>query len=295
MVTIFLSVLKITGIVLLCILLFLLAASLLVLLVPIRYQVKGYRKEKEDVPLRAAVHITWLLHLLNASFRYPEEACIRVRILCFTVFSTIKKENAGEKNFRKEDSSKEDSPKKDSEKEDFEKQAQSSKKTSRSETPEKPSGEENPHLLKFLKKLFDILKNIKYTINQIYDKIKHIISNVRYYIGIIESDSFQRAWQFGKSQAVSLIKNILPQKITGNLVIGVGDPAGTARILALHGILYPIIGECIIITPDFDHSILEGDFFIKGKITAFRVLKTALRVYFNKDLQRIIRLFKKSS
>ncbi len=310
MITVFLSILKIIGIVLLCILLFVLAAALLILFVPIRYQLKGYRRKEDDAPVRASVKVTWLLHIVNASFRYPEEAYIKIRIFCFTVFSTMEKktkQNSKKVRKTKKQLSKEEksgpSPKemttdsKKDQEEDFSKQEikEEKKAAEQNDFFEEPLQEEEISFTKFLKKLFHILKNIKYTINQIYDKIKHIISNIRYYIGIIESDSFKKAWQLCENQAVSLIKTILPRKIKGNFVIGTNDPASTARILAIQGILYPIIGNHILITPDFDRSIIEGDFFIKGKITVFKVLKTAIRVYFNKDLRRVIRLFKKEA
>lgn len=311
MITVFLSVLKIIGIVLLCILLFILAAALLILFVPIRYQLKGYRLEEDDAPVRVSVKITWLLHIINASFRYPEEAYIKIKIFCFTVFSTMKrktKQNSKKARKTKKQPSKEEksgpSPKemttdskKDQEEEDFSKQEikEEKKAAEQNDFFEEPLQEEEISFTKFLKKLFHILKNIKYTINQIYDKIKHIISNIRYYIGIIESDSFKKAWQLCENQAVSLIKTILPRKIKGNFVIGTNDPASTARILAIQGILYPITGNHILITPDFDRSIIEGDFSIKGKITVFKVLKTAIKIYFNKDLRRVIRLFKKEA
>ena len=311
MITVFLSILKIIGIVLLCILLFVLAAALLILFVPVRYQLKGCRLEEDDVPIRASVKITWLLHVVNASFRYPEEAYVKIRIFCFTVFSTMKEKT---KQYSKKDNKIKKQPSKEGksgaapkemtteskkiqEEGDFSKQEteEERKAVKQEEVFEEPLQEEEVCFTKFLKKLFHILKNIKYTINQIYDKIKHIISNIRYYIGIIESDSFKKAWQLCENQAISLIKTILPRKIKGNFVIGTNDPASTARILAIQGILYPIIGNHILITPDFDRSIIAGDFSIKGKITVFKVLKTALKIYFNKDLRRVIRLFKKEA
>lgn len=306
MVAVFLSILKITGIVLLCVLLLLLTAVFLLLFVPVRYQIKGYRREKDDAPVRASVKVTWLLHIVNASFRYPEEAYVKIRIFCFTVFSTMKKRAKktvpadSKKSEKKEDvSQKAAQQEKITRKEETvqEEQPIQEEKTAQKEQPvqEETMQEEKVSFTQFLKKLFDILRNIKYTINQIYDKIKHIIINIRYYIGIIESDSFQRAWKLCSNQAVMLIKSIRPRKIQGDFVIGMDDPAGTARILAVQGILYPVIGNHIIITPDFDHSIIEGDFFIKGRITVYKVLRTALKVYFNKDLRRVIRLFKKEA
>ncbi len=343
MITVLLGILKIIGIVLLCILALTAAILLLVLFVPVRYQIKGYRKEGDEVPVRAAVKITWLLHILNAAFRYPEEPFLKVRIFCFTFFSTRKKEVTAQKTEKKQEQegkrddagkqrkekeaaeeeaftqnkSEKESEKKSEEQRKVEQREVEQRKTEQRKTeqrkavktespdvystdPEPESGhtedkeeEENPTALKFIRKLIAVLKNIKYTICRICDRIKEIIQNIRFYITIIQSDSFQRAFQVCRSEAFKLVKSILPGKITGNFLIGLREPSSTAQILSLQGILYPLIGNHISITPDFENSVFEGDFFIKGKVTAFRILKTAAKVYFNKDLRKVIRLFKK--
>lgn len=316
MIAILLTILKIIGIVLLCIFLLLVTLLILVLFVPVRYQIRGYRKEEDEVPVRAAVKVSWLLHIINAAFRYPEEAYIKVRIFCFTVFSTRKEQETvseeKEASARKRDQMKETRPqaeekkaegKKEEEKTAKEKIEEEKTEEADQDIPEKepdekaqiPEIEEQIKISGFLKKLFKILRNIKYTIRQIYDKIKHIIKNIRYYIRILKSDTFRRAWSLCSSEALGLLKTILPKKLTADFTIGTGDPAGTAQILSIEGILYPLVGDHISITPDFEHSIVEGTFFIKGKITLWRILLTAIKVYFNRDLRRVIRLFKKEA
>lgn len=309
MITVLLSILKIIGIVLLCILALILTVLFLLLFVPVRYQVKGCRREGDEVPVRAAVKITWLLHILNAAFRYPEEPYIKVRIFCFTVFSAQKKEKANDKaeDIQKQDDAGTPEKEKSAAENKFPVRDETAeqKEAVKSRTPdggiEKPEpetgkkdeNEEEPTVLRFIQRLIAILKNIRYTICKICDKIKEIIQNIRNYIKIVQSDSFRNAFRVCREEALKLIKNILPGKMTGDFVIGMGDPAKTAQILSVQGILYPLIGNHINITPDFERSVFTGDFFIKGKITVFRVLKTAAKVYFNKDLRKVIRLFKK--
>ena len=78
-------------------------------------------------------------------------------------------------------------------------------------------------------------------------------------------------------------------------MIGTGDPASTGQVIAIYGILYPLLGNHIDIIPDFEQQIVEGDLLIKGKITLFRLVKTAWIVYFNKDLRRLIKLLKREA
>lgn len=294
MISIFLTILKIIGIVLLSLLLLLVTVLLLILFVPVRYRVSGFRKQGDEVPVNVALKVTWFLHIVNVAFRYPEEAFIKVRLFCFTIFSTDKEQTSKKKKEQKDLSEeaidKEEKPKTVTAGEETDHLEEELK-----EKEEAFEKEDDPKISNFIKKLFSILKNIKYTICQIYGKIKHSIKNIRYYIRILKSDTFKRAWSFCSREVFILLKSILPRKFSADFVVGTGDPASTAQILSIQGILYPLVGDHINITPDFEHSIVEGNFFVKGKITVWRILLIAVRVYFNRDLRRVIRLFKKEA
>ncbi len=81
-----LTILKIIGIILLVVLGLILLLLLLVLFVPIRYRIDASKNAEGEQQIHALVKVTWLLHLLNIRFLYPEEAYLRVRIACFTLF-----------------------------------------------------------------------------------------------------------------------------------------------------------------------------------------------------------------
>lgn len=313
MITVLLTILKIIVIILLCVLGLILAVLTLVLFVPVRYRITACKKAEDEVPVRVSFQVTWLLHSLNAAFRYPEQAYLRVRLFCFTIFSTNRE--AKEKKSGKQEREKPEAGGKAAKQEDEPKEqagteytkTQESTEYTREQTAEKEKSgedakeEEEPEqsrsamLHSFLKKLLDILKNIQYTIEKICGKIKEVIKNIRYYLEIVQSDPFKRAFSSCGGEALSLLRSVFPYRIRGSLLIGTGDPAGTARIIGLQGILYPLIGDHIIITPDFEHTVMEGNLSVRGKITLFRAVKTALKIYFNKDLRKVIRLLKKEA
>lgn len=308
-----LNILKIIGIILLCILSFILVLLLLILFVPVRYRLKVVRKEQDDAIVHADAKVTWLLHLLSASFRYPEAAYLKVRVFGIPVYSTEKKEqDKTEQDKNEQDKSEQnghelarvkadEAKQKDKTEEKAEGKAVEKKEEKQDEELEKlleeklKEDEEEPTLIRFIKKLLEKLIKIKYTILQICDKIKHIVKNLRYYVAIMKSDCFQRAFSLCKEEVFSLIKSIMPRKLKGSFLIGTGDPASTAQILAVHGMLYPFIGNHITIVPDFENTVIEGDLFIKGRITVFKILKTAVKVYFNKDVRKVLRLLKREA
>ena len=311
MVPILLTILKGIGIILLVIFIVLAVLLLLVLFVPVRYRVDGCRTAADDVPVRITLKVSWLLHLLRARYQYPGNPVLQVYLLCFPLFPSREKKNAGN---TAESTTKEDIPENTSkaaakvsganpadraeesaDKENDKGEACVSGESVSSQEKQANEEDEQPTLLKFFHKLFRLLQNIRYTITRIYDKIKHVIRNIRYYFAVIQSERFKRAFGLCRTEIFSLLKGILPGKISGNFIIGTGDPAGTAQILAVHGLLYPLIGNHITITPDFENSVIEGDFLVKGRITAAKILKTAIKIYFNKDVKQVIRLLKREA
>lgn len=301
MISVVLTVLKVLGILILSLLGIVILVLLLVLFVPVRYQVYAERKLESGLPFEVKLRATWLLHLLNVHFSYPKEAYVKVRIGCFTVFRSDRtKEAPAEKaKERSEEKPKEKSGEKPKEKETLsEKDSFEIKHRKEQETkePEKEKAEgEKPTWKKFFKRFLELLKNLRYTITQICDKIKKIVKNIKYYIEVISSTEFKNAFRLCSGQAGVLLRHVCPKKIKGSLRIGTGDPASTGQVLAVYGMLYPFLGNQIMVTPDFEQQIVEGELFIKGRITLFRLVKCAWIVYFNKDLRRVINMLKREA
>lgn len=291
--TVLLLILKILGIVLLVLLGILLALLLIVLFVPVRYQGSGYRKEGDPVPVHVQLKVTWLLHLVRVSFIYPEEAFLKVKILFFQILPAKEK--------KKKDSNKKEAdgkrPKTDKKEagSGVSDTASDQKISDEGNAAEEDGGDDRRTLSDFIRKLFSAIRNIKYTIRKIYDKINHIIHNIRYYIKILQTESFKRTFALCREQLLRLMKIVLPRKVSGTFTIGMEDPAATGQILSIYGILYPLIGDSITVIPDFEKPVMEGSFRFKGKITAFTLIRIAAKIYFDKDLKRVICLFKKEA
>lgn len=291
--TVLLLILKILGIVLLVLLGLLLALLMIVLFVPVRYQGSGYREEGDPVPVHVQLKVTWLLHLVRVSFIYPEEAFLKVKILFFQILPAKEKKKKAS-NKKEADGKKPKTDKKEAG-HDVRETASDQKISDEGNTAVEDGGDDRRTLLDFVRKLFSAIRNIKYTIRKIYDKINHIIHNIRYYIKILQTESFKRAFMLCREQLLRLMKIVLPRKVSGTFTIGMEDPAATGQILSIYGILYPLIGDSITVIPDFEKPVMEGSFRFKGKITAFTLIRIAAKIYFDKDLKRVICLFKKEA
>lgn len=291
--TVLLLILKILGIVLLVLLGILLALLLIVFFVPVRYQGSGYREEGDPVPVHVQLKVTWLLHLVRVSFIYPEEAFLKVKVLFFQILPA--KEKKKKASNKKEADGKKPKTDKKEVGSDVSDTTSDQKISDEGNAADEDGGDDRRTLLDFVRKLFSAIRNIKYTIRKIYDKINHIIHNIRYYIKILQTESFKRAFMLCREQLLRLMKIVLPRKVSGTFTIGMEDPAATGQILSIYGILYPLIGDSITVIPDFEKPVMEGSFRFKGKITAFTLIRIAAKIYFDKDLKRVICLFKKEA
>ncbi|MDE5599149.1 MAG: DUF2953 domain-containing protein [Lachnospiraceae bacterium] len=325
MLHILLLILKIIGIILGSLLGLILLCLILALFVPVRYRADAGRTEGEgNPPVEVSAKITWLLHFINIRLEYSTEFRLRVRVFFFTVFRMPKKQQkeTKEKNEKK-------NKKKSKEEKSVKKQEEAETKTEtvpepgngktenlrQAETateyqtriPEEAKAEElkekepekppkvpiKERIVKGITKIYQILKKIWYTITGICDKIKKIRKNIEYYVSVLQSDTFRKSFSLCKEELVSIFSGIRPRKFQADLIIGMDDPASTAKILSYYGMMYPFIGGNVNITPDFDKKRVEGFVKLKGKITLFTFIRAAVHIYFSKDIRKLLKLFKK--
>lgn len=316
MLHILLLILKIIGIILLCILGILLLGIFCVLFVPVRYRIEAARQEGEgSPPVEVRVKVTWLLHLINLLVRFDGALFFRARIAFFTVFKLPKKEKrAGKKSARTPSEAAEEEPlAKESEEKgaqgggkenpaDEEKTGEDTKTDeegcdAEADLADKPSlFDKLQAILKIIRDIFQKIKsffeNIRYTIGKFCDKIGSISCKIAYYRDILEGEPFKRALSLCKGELLSIAKSLKPDQFEAQLVVGLADPASTGEVLAVCGMLYPLLGGHVDVAGDFENKRLEGRVFIKGKLRFFTFLRVALKIYFNRDIKKLIRLFK---
>lgn len=334
MLHILLLILKIIGILLLCILGVLILGIVCALFVPVRYRIEVARKEGEgEPPVTATVKITWLLHFVNVLVRFAGNLSVRARILFFTIFRLPKREKRGgmakeggpDSRKERKKRKKEKAPgsrdtrdltekKRDIEERPTEKEIIHSEETKGDEketahrVAEEKTGEpdKKPTLWDKLRAILEILRsvfakiksifeNIQYTIQNICDKIKSVSDTIEYYRGVIEGEAFQHSFALCKKELWSIARRLKPDKFEAALVVGMDDPATTGEILAVCGMLYPILGPQVNVAGDFERKRLEGRVFIKGKLRLFTFVRTAVRIYFNKDIRKLYGLLKKEA
>ena len=309
--TVLLTILKIIGLVLLCILGLILLLVLTVLLVPIRYYGKGeYSKDK----IAGTARVTWLLHIVRFKFVYGAEQPLSFKILWFDLLNKKEKNNLKkEKKPKKEkkrkrkpeenwddevlperveapeiqsepiiEEAKVETAEQDKEKVKVE-TAEPAEKEPESETVEtsEPSEEEPSAGHKKVKTEKSTQSNTK------YDKIKR-------YIELIKSDEFKKALSLCFDSLVKILKHILPRRWQVDAELGFDSPDTLGTILGVVGMFYPIFHKHLNIYPDFEEEVLCVKGFFKGRITLLSLLIIGLKVLLNKNLRKVLKMFKEA-
>ena len=326
------TVLKIIGIVLLWILLIVLFLILLVLFVPVRYKAdanipeteldKGFDLEKMHIK----AGFSWLLHLISGGIDYPESKEFTIRVFGIKAFPRKNKDsketeqkteddlaNQNLSNSIGDDTSKTEENIDNNEDEILDNNADKDtslssdnsidnnvnapESNSASFTENSENEPEDKALIEIITDIFEKIENILKTPQTVLRKIQYTISRVCGKIGMIkttlENDIFKRAFSLVKRKLIRILKMILPDKIKADILFGTGDPADTAEVLAVYSALYPTLYKKVSFEPDFDRKVLRADVHVKGHITLFTILYCVLVCYFNKDVKKTIKRFKK--
>ncbi|WP_022767018.1 hypothetical protein [Butyrivibrio sp. NC2007] len=313
-----LTVLKIIGIVLLVILAVILLLLLLVLFAPIFYRIDANVPETEldngfDMEkVFAKVSFHWLLFVIRGGIEFPKNKEFTLRVFGIKI---LPKKEKPEKESKKKDKDKD--KEKDTDEKPLEDMTSEEKKEEEKPENVKPSeevtdsvasetgsdlemkteDEEPKSFLDVLWNIIDKIDNILKTPLNVFEKIRYTISRVCDKIEMIkstlENDIFKRAFALVKKKLIKIIKMILPDKYDIDLMLGTRDPAQTAEIMAGYGALYPYLYKKVRFEPDFERKVIMTDAHIKGHITLFTIVYSAAVCYFNKDVKKTIKRFKK--
>ncbi len=315
-----LTVLKIIGITLLIVLAVLLVLVLLVLFVPVFYRIdahvpetdldEGFNVQKVD----ASVKFSWLLFVIRGGISFPKENEFTVSVFGFKVLpkkekpeiedgKDVKEKDTDKEGVKKEElgSSKTEDNKLDIECSEEKPTAAGSKlEDDEMEGGDSADGSDEPK--DFIDVLWDIIEGVSNILKiplNVFEKIAYTISRVCDKIDMIkstlENEIFQRAFELVKRKLIRLIRMILPDKCRIDAIYGTGDPAQTAEIFATYSAVRPFFSRKIKmqLVPDFERKVVYTDTHMKGHITIFTALYIAITCYFNKDVKKTIRRFKK--
>ena len=313
MLDIALQILSVLGIILLVLLGLLLAVIMLAIFFPVIYRIFGECKGKD---FSLDVKASWLFGLLRVRFAYPDPGKLMVKALWFTVFESESHEKiqAGSSKTETGEQKKPEGQEKPEEqkKPEGQEKEKESQEISQPEEHESSggtgSGEEDgePQKSKVFSDSIDAdeeeeqadsqkgfqiserIKKIKYTFRGIYDKIKKIWQNITYYVELLQDRETRLLFHHVKSRIWKILKSIRPRKLRAQVLFGTGSPDTTGYAYGVYGMLLPLLGPDVIVTPDFCEAVLDGSFYAAGHITMAVLIWHTIRIFFDKRLKRFL-------
>lgn len=145
------------------------------------------------------------------------------------------------------------------------------------------------------KKIVALPKRILNMIRKFIKKVTDIRQSISALRAFINRQEVRSAASLVWKKALRLLKGICPRKLEGHLLYGCSDPADTGMVLAVLGALYPIYGSSVSVTPDFQQKTFEASLKGRGRVYGILVLVTGLQLYFDKNIQFIIKNRKKEA
>ncbi len=289
MLAIILTILKVIGITLLVILGLVLFLLAIVLFVPIRYKGDGLINDKAK---EAHLKVTWLLHAVHVQVNYchpgKPETIIKVLGINIEKFKKKKKE-AEEKDVAFDKISKTEA---------LEAMTQTQDQPISADAPEEEPVSENIRRMveqaQALQKETwrDKLNKIVNKITSVYNKVKDVILNIKYYLDILQEEDTKAMIQITLDALLDILKKLRPRKLVANAKIGFDTPDTTGKLYGLYWMFKPALGEHVVLEPVFEEKVIEGDVFFKGRITVFTILINALKVILDKRFKPLINKFK---
>ena len=317
MLTIFLTILKILGILLLVVIGLLILGILAILFVPLRYDGKISYNDKNQC---VATQITWLFRLICIEGGYQEKVYARARLLWFTLWKwkADEKENDKEDHLESADYSEEELDRlleersqKEESKEETKEETKEAKvieekldepdaeenltevqpteielteaepkevELNEAESNEAESKEKNPNKIQF--------QQIGKRIKEIKEKIKHIKE-------MASDQRIHRAVLLLIDGAWKIVRHSLPRKIKGRAKFGFEDPSTTGQILTYVSLLYPCYAKSVELVPMFTEKVIDLDLYFRGRVRLFSLIWICVKIWFDRNFRYLYKKVRK--
>ncbi len=299
--TVLLFILKILGIILLLILGILLLAIALVLFHPVSYQVGGEIEEQTYVHGK----ISWLFRILSWRFSWDGKEFTSD----FYLF--------GRKHKKKKKKTDEDFPKDDvfpendfrNEEEYLLEEADSSKENNLKDTgstdtrseekrqkqKDKPKHKDKPIWVRIKEKLVGMLESIRQFFRKFRNTLKNLNDKKQEVMSLLSDEANKKTVKGIFGELRYLLKHVRVRKITTDFSFSAGDPALTGQVLGGLCLVPFLYQKGVGIYPDFEAEkwYVKGNFKVEGHARGIHVVCSAIRLWKDKNLRRLIKRFRK--
>ena len=155
--------------------------------------------------------------------------------------------------------------------------------------PEKEKSVDSEKNGSFYQRILSWIQKIKCTFGKLCDKIKALSGKKEKLEEFLRDEVHKGAYHKCKKELFRLMKHLKPKKADVRIIYGFDDPYYTGQALAVFGVLYPFVGGCISVTPDFEHQVLKGSAYLKGKIYLWHFVQSSWKLIWNRNVRQTYR------
>lgn len=286
--SVILFILKLIGIILLVLLGIIVTLLILVLFVPIRYDVSG------ELETEIAVHVkvTWLLHLISFVLDYEKGETVT----CLRIMGIRKKAKAKS---ALEEETWEDEPENTTEDETDEEFVDEAERqpepalTDKAENIETDSAQADGDITKvtFIERIRSRIQAFGESVRKLKGAAGQLSGKLSAIKEIITDEANQSVVQAVFFELGYCLRHFKFRKLVTDLRFSTGDPAKTGQTLGVL-CLFPILYQYQVnIFPDFeaDEFYIKGTFEIKGHVRAVHLLAVLLRLWKKKEVRALVK------
>ena len=306
MVGVLLFILKIIGIILLIVLALIILIGAVVLFVPIRYIADASYIDKKA---GLSAKVTWLLNAVRFRAELKKKGLVMsLKVLGFTLFTNDEEEKRSKRKRKKRRSiKKEQAEKKSGQKKETNGQDEASgSHDKRDEDGEAAVFSESGQDMEAIvieneqanKRDNDPADDKSWSDDSAapqYEEdsgggglIGNIIGRIKAVISFIRDPENDELIALILKTLKTLLLQVRPRELEIEAIVGLEDPADTAKVLAIAYMLYPLYDGCIRVEGDFIDQRIDGRIHAAGRMYLIVFAVAGLKLYLNKAFMKLL-------
>lgn len=115
------------------------------------------------------------------------------------------------------------------------------------------------------------------------------LATAKHFYGFLRREENRGVLRFMLKKLFKAMGTVLPKRFEGKIHFGTGDPAMTGYLFGGASVFYPKYKDKLVLTPNFDKFILEGEARIGGRIQLWPFVWAAIRILADGRVRRLIK------
>ncbi|MDO4614030.1 MAG: hypothetical protein Q4B15_00210 [Lachnospiraceae bacterium] len=128
---------------------------------------------------------------------------------------------------------------------------------------------------------------------KVVDKAAGVCGKISAWVGFLRDEEVTHTIRELKRTLFLLLRHIGPKKAKGTVTFGLEDPSQTGMILAAASVFFPVYGNKVTLSPNFEEQVLDGELEMKGRIRLGYLVYLGLRLILDREVRGSYHKFKK--